>query len=166
VSHPQAVLTPIGGLTLVRRIAHGRPAAHVAGAMGVSRATAYKWWHRYVQEGAAGLLDRRSRPLRSPRRTSASTTITEPIPVSVSPRPSHASTTCPGTTPRRCRLAFPLASTPSADTGFSDRPGTLTGVSAAASSYVDAASEPQSPGIGPMDSNTHGIAKVADVCDS
>jgi transposase InsO family protein len=39
--------------------------------MGVSRATAYKWWHRYVQEGAAGLLDRSSRPLRSPRRTSA-----------------------------------------------------------------------------------------------
>jgi transposase InsO family protein len=39
--------------------------------MGVSRATAYKWWHRYVQEGEAGLHDRSSRPLRSPRRTSA-----------------------------------------------------------------------------------------------
>ncbi len=71
MSHPKAVLTPIGRLTLVERIAHGRPAAHVAGEMGVSRATAYKWWHRYVQEGAAGLLDRSSRPLRSPRRTSA-----------------------------------------------------------------------------------------------
>jgi transposase InsO family protein len=71
VSHPKAVLTPIGRLTLVERIAHGRPAAHVASEMGVSRATAYKWWHRYVQEGDAGLLDRSSRPLRSPRRTSA-----------------------------------------------------------------------------------------------
>ena len=71
MSHPKAVLTPIGRLTLVERIARGRPAAHVAGEMGVSRATAYKWWHRYVQEGAAGLLDRSSRPLRSPRRTPA-----------------------------------------------------------------------------------------------
>jgi len=71
VSHPKAVLTPIGRLTLVDRIAHGRPAAHVAGEMGVSRATAYKWWHRYVQEGEAGLYDRSSRPLCSPRRTSA-----------------------------------------------------------------------------------------------
>jgi transposase len=69
VSHPKAVLTPIGRLTLVERIAHGRPAAHVAGEMGVSRATAYKWWHRYVDEGEAGLVDRSSRPMRSPRRT-------------------------------------------------------------------------------------------------
>jgi transposase InsO family protein len=71
VSHPKAVLTPIGRLTLVRRIAQGRPAAHVAGEMGVSRATAYKWWHRYVHEGEAGLHDRSSRPLHSPRRTPA-----------------------------------------------------------------------------------------------
>jgi len=71
VSHPKAVLTPIGRLTLVDRIAHGRPAAHVASEMGVSRATAYKWWHRYVNEGEAGLHDRSSRPLRSPRRTPA-----------------------------------------------------------------------------------------------
>jgi transposase InsO family protein len=71
VSHPKAVLTPIGRLTLVDRIAHGRPAAHVASEMGVSRATAYKWWHRYVQEGEAGLHDRSSRPLHSPRRTPA-----------------------------------------------------------------------------------------------
>lgn len=69
--HPKAALTPIGRLTLVERIAQGRPAAHVASEMGVSRATAYKWWHRYVHEGEAGLHDRSSRPLRSPRRTSA-----------------------------------------------------------------------------------------------
>lgn len=71
MSHPKAVLTPVGRLILVRRIAQGRPAAHVAGEMGVSRATAYKWWHRYVHEGEAGLHDRSSRPLRSPRRTPA-----------------------------------------------------------------------------------------------
>jgi len=71
VSHRKAVLTPIGRLTLVERIALGRPAAHVASEMGVSRATTYKWWHRYVREGEAGLCDRSSRPLHSPRRTPA-----------------------------------------------------------------------------------------------
>jgi transposase InsO family protein len=71
VSHPKAVLTPVGRLILVRRIAQGRPAAHVAAEMGVSRATAYKWWRRYVHEGEAGLHDRSSRPLRCPRRTPA-----------------------------------------------------------------------------------------------
>jgi leucine-zipper of insertion element IS481 len=38
--------------------------------MGVSRTTAYKWWHRYQNEGENGLYDRSSRPLRSPNRTS------------------------------------------------------------------------------------------------
>ena len=71
MSHPKAVLTPVGRLILVSRIAQGRPAAHVAGEMGVSRATAYKWWHRYVVEGEAGLVDRSSCPRRSPRRTPA-----------------------------------------------------------------------------------------------
>jgi len=71
VSHPQAVLTPVGRLILVERIAQGRPATHVASEMGISRATAYKWWRRYVQEGEPGLHDRSSRPLRSPRRTPA-----------------------------------------------------------------------------------------------
>ncbi len=71
MSHPKAVLTPVGRLILVRRIAQGRPAAHVAAEMGVSRATAYKWWRRYVHEGEVGLHDRSSRPLRSPRRTPA-----------------------------------------------------------------------------------------------
>jgi transposase InsO family protein len=71
VSHPKAVLTPIGRLILVGRIAQGRPAAHVAGEMGVSRATAYKWWRRFVAEGEVGLIDRSSRPRRSPRRTPA-----------------------------------------------------------------------------------------------
>ena len=71
MSHPKAVLTPVGRLILVERIAQGRPATHVASEMGISRATAYKWWRRYVQEGEPGLHDRSSRPLRSPRRTPA-----------------------------------------------------------------------------------------------
>jgi transposase InsO family protein len=37
--------------------------------MGVSRATAYKWLARYRAEGVAGLVDRSSRPHRSPLRT-------------------------------------------------------------------------------------------------
>jgi transposase InsO family protein len=46
----------------------GWPAAHVAEQLGISRATAYKWVRRYRAEGEAGLLDRSSRPHRSPRR--------------------------------------------------------------------------------------------------
>jgi transposase InsO family protein len=55
---------------LVRRVAAGWPAAHVAEQLGISRATAYKWVRRYRAEGEAGLLDRSSRPRRSPRRLS------------------------------------------------------------------------------------------------
>ena len=44
MSHANARLTPAGRLILVQRIATGRPAAHVAAEMGVSRACAYKWW--------------------------------------------------------------------------------------------------------------------------
>jgi transposase InsO family protein len=40
----------------------------VAEQLGISRATAYKWVRRYRAEGEAGLLDRSSRPHRSPRR--------------------------------------------------------------------------------------------------
>jgi transposase InsO family protein len=56
---------------LVQRVLAGRPAAHVAAEMGVSRATAYKWLARYRSEGVAGLVDRSSRPHHSPRRTPA-----------------------------------------------------------------------------------------------
>jgi transposase InsO family protein len=40
----------------------------VAEQLGISRATAYKWVRRYRAEGEPGLLDRSSRPHRSPRR--------------------------------------------------------------------------------------------------
>src|SRR6266511_329439 len=47
----------------------GRPVAHVAAEMGISRATAYKWWARWRTEGDRGLWDRSSRPHRCPHRT-------------------------------------------------------------------------------------------------
>jgi transposase InsO family protein len=62
-------LSPWSRLLLVQRVLAGRPAAHVAVEMGVSRATAYKWLHRFHDEGATGLVDRSSRPHSSPTRT-------------------------------------------------------------------------------------------------
>jgi transposase-like protein len=67
--HRNARLTVWGRQELVRRVLSGRPAAHVAAEMGVSRATAYKWVRRFDREGAGGCEDRSSRPRRSPRRT-------------------------------------------------------------------------------------------------
>lgn len=67
--HANARLTPEGRRILVERIASGRPAAHVAAEMGVSRTTAYRWWRRYQSEGEAGLFDRSSRPRSCPHAT-------------------------------------------------------------------------------------------------
>jgi transposase len=46
-----ARLTPVGRLTLCLRIEEGRPVAHVASEMGISRATGYKWRKRFCEEG-------------------------------------------------------------------------------------------------------------------
>jgi transposase InsO family protein len=46
----------------------GWSVAEAAGAAGVSERTVYRWLARWRGEGAAGLFDRSSRPLRSPRR--------------------------------------------------------------------------------------------------
>ena len=54
---------------MVQRIAAGRPVAHVAAEMGVSRTSAWKWWRRYQLEGRAGLIDRPSVAHSHPRRT-------------------------------------------------------------------------------------------------
>jgi hypothetical protein len=37
--------------------------------MNISRQCAHKWWRRYCDEGEAGLVDRSSRPHRSPNQT-------------------------------------------------------------------------------------------------
>jgi transposase InsO family protein len=71
VAHANARLTPAGRLVLCQRIAAGRPAAHVAAEMGISRTTAYRWWARYRQHGLAGLHDRPSIAHSHPRRVPA-----------------------------------------------------------------------------------------------
>jgi len=68
--HANARLTPAGRRTLIERIVEGRPVAHVAPEMGISRATAYKWWRRFAAEGYEGLVDRSSRPHRCAHQTS------------------------------------------------------------------------------------------------
>ena len=68
MSHANARLTVHGRLLLVQRVASGRPAAHVARELGISRQCAYRWVRRYAAGGLAGLADRSSRPRRMPRR--------------------------------------------------------------------------------------------------
>ena len=69
--HANAPLTVRGRMILVGRIASGRPVAHVAAEMGISRKTADKWWKRWLVEGEPGLEDRSSRPRRCPHQTPA-----------------------------------------------------------------------------------------------
>jgi transposase InsO family protein len=68
MSYRNAKLTPAGRQQLVARvIEEGWPPAQAAAMAGVSRATVYKWLHRYRDEGIAGLQDRSSRPHTNPR---------------------------------------------------------------------------------------------------
>lgn len=72
MSHANARLTPHGRLLLVQRVVRdGRPVAHVAKEMGVSRQCAHRWVARYLGEGELGLAERSSRPHRMPTRTPA-----------------------------------------------------------------------------------------------
>ncbi|MFI8072533.1 IS481 family transposase [Streptomyces sp. NPDC086033] len=73
MSHRNARLTVHGRRLLVERVRSGRPVAHVAAEMGISRPTAHKWIRRWRSEGESGLIDRSSRPRRTPHRTAAST---------------------------------------------------------------------------------------------
>jgi transposase InsO family protein len=69
VSQVRPQLSVYGRWLLVQRVMSGRPVAHVAAELGVSRATGYKWWDRWRTEGMAGLENRSSRPRTSPTRT-------------------------------------------------------------------------------------------------
>ncbi|MGE3192041.1 MAG: IS481 family transposase [Microbacteriaceae bacterium] len=70
MSHGNARLNVRGRLLLVERvIGQGRPVAHVAKELGVSRQCAHRWVARFRDEGETGLLDRSSRPRSSPSRT-------------------------------------------------------------------------------------------------
>ena len=72
MSHANAALTPRHRLRLARLIVDDRwPVSHAAAAFQVSWPTAKRWAQRYRQAGAAGMVDRSSRPHRSPRRTPA-----------------------------------------------------------------------------------------------
>jgi transposase InsO family protein len=72
VGHPRTKLTVFGRQLLIARVeVLGWPVAHAAAMQGISRATAYKWLRRYRAGGDTGLLDRSSRPRRSPRALSA-----------------------------------------------------------------------------------------------
>ena len=68
MSHANARFTPAGRLLIVQRIEAGMPQAHVAKQMGLSRGTVAKWWHRWLAEGEAGLVDRSSRSRRTDAR--------------------------------------------------------------------------------------------------
>lgn len=67
-THKNARLTYLRRLEMVQDITkHGLSASEAARAHGVSAVTARKWLGRYLADGAAGLLDKSSRPARSPR---------------------------------------------------------------------------------------------------
>lgn len=68
MAHPRARLNVLGRELLVTRVdVLGWPVATAADAQGISRATGYKWIRRFRAEGSVGLIDRSSRPHRSPR---------------------------------------------------------------------------------------------------
>ncbi len=71
--HANAKLGLAGRFALVRAIEDGLSLKAAAAAFNVSPATAHRWWHRWLEAGEEArrslscLLDRSSRPLRSPR---------------------------------------------------------------------------------------------------
>ncbi len=72
MAHRTARLNPFGRQLLIDRVLdQGWTVATAAEAQGISRATGHKWVRRYRLEGPAGLLDRSSRPHRSPNSTPA-----------------------------------------------------------------------------------------------
>lgn len=70
MSHANARLNVHGRRLLVSRVVDdGRPVAHVAKELGISRQCAHRWVNRFRAEGEAGLVDRSSRPRRLARKT-------------------------------------------------------------------------------------------------
>ena len=67
--HKNAPLTPAGRETMVRRVIAGQTPKAVATAFGGCVKTVSKWVERFRREGAAGLVDRSSRPHRCYRPT-------------------------------------------------------------------------------------------------
>ena len=72
MAHRTARLNQFGRQLLIDRVIRdGWTVATAAEAQGISRATGHKWVRRYRLEGRAGLVDRSSRPHRSPNATPA-----------------------------------------------------------------------------------------------
>src|SRR4051812_49837893 len=71
--HANAALGPAGRLALVEAIESGMTLRAAAAALNVAPATAHRWWHRRLRasseelQSRSWLLDRSSRPHRSPR---------------------------------------------------------------------------------------------------
>ena len=65
-THKNAPMTPAGRLHIVQSVTGGEAVAATARRFGVDRKTVCKWLRRYRTEGRQGLLDRSSRPHRSP----------------------------------------------------------------------------------------------------
>ena len=68
--HKNARTTPHSRMLIVQRLASGWTVAAVAQAHGISTRTVRKWRDRYAAAGSKGILDRSSRPNRSPGRLS------------------------------------------------------------------------------------------------
>jgi len=74
--HKNARLTPHSRAELVRRVlVEGQAPMAVATAMGVTLKTVHKWVTRFKDDGAAGLIDRSSRPHRLHRPTADATAV-------------------------------------------------------------------------------------------
>lgn len=71
MSHRNVRLTPNGRRIIIERVLAGRPIAHVAKEMGISRTCAHRWISRYRAHRWKGLEDRSSRPRSCPHATSA-----------------------------------------------------------------------------------------------
>jgi transposase InsO family protein len=72
-THKNARLTYLRRLEMVQDLTErGLSASEAAAKQGVSAVTARKWLGRYLVDGAAGLLDKSSRPEKSPRATAPS----------------------------------------------------------------------------------------------
>ena len=66
--HQNARTTPHGRRLMIQRLADGWTVPAVAAAFGVDARSVRKWRDRHAELGAAGLVDRSSRPHRSPTR--------------------------------------------------------------------------------------------------
>ena len=76
-THKNARLTYPRRLEMVQDMAErGVSASEAASRHGVSAVTARKWLGRYLSQGAAGLLDKSSRPEKSPRALSPGVALT------------------------------------------------------------------------------------------